>query len=323
MLPLPPATWLTRSFFIVAFLICQFQALETNAQQKTRELHKAIQQNDLALVQKLATKKNINQPDEYGDYPIMNAALYSSIDIMKVLLEKGADPNAKNKDGETALMWSVQDPEKIKLLISYDADVNLVAHSGNTALLIASVGNNQFSTIKYLVDHGADPLAKNKKQETCLMRAALFGDTTTASYLVRSGIEINAKDTIGGTALINAIFNVNRPVTLWLLNNGADPDLRSVFGLTAVSGVVTYNDLPSIKAVLQKTNNVNAIDDGGVSALMWAVYNEHDNPEIISLLLDKGADVHHKAKDGSTALMWAMKKGNTQTVDLLKKAGAR
>jgi ankyrin repeat protein len=56
---------------------------------------------------------------------------------------------------------------------------------------------------------------------------------------------------------------------------------------------------------------------------MWAAYNEHDNVAIIQALLDKGANVNLKAKDGSTALSWALKKGNTATVALLKKAGAK
>ena len=60
-----------------------------------------------------------------------------------------------------------------------------------------------------------------------------------------------------------------------------------------------------------------------MTPLMWATYNEHDSPQIIQAFLDKGADINIKAKDGSTALSWAMKKGNTETVALLKKVGAK
>ena len=56
---------------------------------------------------------------------------------------------------------------------------------------------------------------------------------------------------------------------------------------------------------------------------MWAAYNEHDNPSIIQALLDNGADVNIKAKNGDTALSWAMKKVNTKTVAVLKGAGAQ
>ena len=61
----------------------------------------------------------------------------------------------------------------------------------------------------------------------------------------------------------------------------------------------------------------------GITPLMWAVYNEHDNVDIVKAMLDKGANVNLKADDGSTALSWALKKGNTGTVALLKKAGAK
>ena len=60
-----------------------------------------------------------------------------------------------------------------------------------------------------------------------------------------------------------------------------------------------------------------------MTPLMWAVYNEHDNPQIIQAFLDKGALLNIKDKNGETALSWAMKKGNTATVALLKKAGAQ
>jgi ankyrin repeat protein len=313
----------SKLIFLSAFILCQLIVLPAKAQKTSAELLEAIKTNDAEAVKKLASTKLVNLADEDGDFPLMNAALYGSGQIMEILLQKGADPNAKNKDGETALMWSAQDPEKIKLLIKHGADINMAAKTGNTVLLIASVGNNQLPLIEFLVSQGADPLVKNQKGETSLMRAALFGDSSTISYLISRGVEMDAKDTSGSTALMNSIFNVNTEATLVLLEKGADPDLKALFGLTAVSSVVTYNDMPSINAVLQKAKNINTTDDGGISALMWAVYNEHDNPGIVQALLDKGADVNHKAKDGSTALSWALKKGNTKTVALLKQAGAR
>jgi len=81
-------------------------------------------------------------------------------------------------------------------------------------------------------------------------------------------------------------------------------------------------ELARVRELLSKGAAVNTSDRRGMTPLMWAVYNEHDNPQIIQALLDKGALVNIKAKDGSTALSWALKKGNTATVALLRKAGA-
>lgn len=286
-------------------------------------LPELVKANDVGAVKKTLTRATANSVDEEGDPLLMNAALYASADMMKTLLQKGADPNAQNRDGETALLWAIPDRDKVALLLKHGANVNTAAASGNTPLLVACVGANTYDLVKLLLDAGADPLAQNRRRETALIRAAIFGDTATLSLLVKKGCDVNAMDSTGLTPLINALFNVNRAATVWLLNNGADPDKVAAFGLTAVTAVVTYNDLPSVQAVLAKAKTINTVDSLGISALMWAAYNEHDNPAIIQALLNRGADVHLKDKNGNTALSWALKKGSTKTVALLRKAGAQ
>jgi ankyrin repeat protein len=311
-------------FLLVILSICTLFYFPAANAQSSKELFAAVKKNNISELRSLLNKgADPNSYDDDSDHVLMYVVLYSSIDIMQLLLEKGSNPNAKNKTGETPLMWSVHDITKTKLLLDNGADINAKAASGNTALLIASVGYGKYEMIKFLIDRGADPLAINNRKENVLMRAALFGDTATISLLLSKGIDINAMRSDSSTALINAIFNVNRLVTIQLLERGADANLVSSFGLTAISAAVTYNDVESIKAILKKTKNINALDYDGHTSLMWAAYNEHDNPEIILALLDRGADVNVKAKDGSTALSWALKKGNTATVALLKKAGAQ
>ena len=295
-----------------------------NAQAASSKIFDAVKNSDLKELKSLVDQgADPNSYDEDGDHLLMYAALYSSLDCMQLLLEKGSNVNAKNSIGETALMWSVHDLAKMKLLIQHGADVNAKAKSGNTALLIASVGHGKYDALKLLLDKGADTLAVNNRKENALIRAALFSDTATVSLLLSKGIDINALSLDSTTALLNAALNVNSPVVIQLLERGADPDKICVYKLTALAASVTYNDLESVKAILKKTKKVNAQDADGHSVLMWAVYNEYDNVHIIQALLDKGADVNMKANDGATILSWALKKGNTATVALLKKAGAK
>jgi uncharacterized protein len=313
----------SRSSTLLLILI--FNCLVTpNAGAQSSPLADAVKDNDLEQARSLLGKgANANSYDDDSDSVLMDAALYATADMMKLLLEQGSDPNASNRDGETPLMWSTNDINKVKILLQCGADINRKAKSGNTALLIASIGYGKYDIIKSLLDNGADAKALNNKKESALMRAALFGDTSTISLLLSKGLDINAQDDAGQTALINSILNVNRLITIQLLDRGADPDLVSGFSLTAVSAAVTYNDTESVIAVLKKAKNIDAPDDGGRTSLMWAAYNEHDNVAIIQALLDKGANVSLKAKDGSTALSWALKKGNTATVALLRRAGAK
>jgi ankyrin repeat protein len=295
-----------------------------NAQTLPSKIFAAVRNMDIKEVRSLLDQgTNPNSYDEDGDHLLMYSALFSSIDCMQLLLEKGSDPNAKNNLNETALMWSIHDLAKMKLLIQHGADVNAKAKSGNTPLLIASIGHGNYEKVKWLLDKGADALAVNNRKENALIRAALFSDTATVSLLLSKGIDINALSMDSTTALLNAALNVNSPVVIQLLERGADPDKICVYGLTALSASVTYNDLASVKAILRKANKINVQDVEGHTILMWAVYNEHDNIDIIQALLDKGADMNLPANNGDTALSWASKKGNTATVALLKKAGAK
>jgi len=295
-----------------------------NAQPPSSKIFEAVKNNDIKEVRSLLDQKvDPNSVDEDGDHLLMNAVMYSSLDCMQLLIEKGSNVNAKNKIEETALMWSVHDLAKMKLLIQHGADVNAKAKTGNTPLLIASVGHGKYDAVKLLIDKEADVRAVNNRKENALIRASLFGDTATVSLLLSKGLDINALSMDSTTALINAVLNFNKPVIFQLLEKGADPDKLSFFGLTSLSFAVIFTDAESVKAILKKTKKVNAMDVGGNTVLMYAGYNEHDDVEMIQALLDKGADVNIKAKDGATALSWASKKGNTATVSLLKKAGAK
>ena len=310
--------------FIIFIFFTVVSLPDSSAQTTSSNIFTAVKENDIATVRSLLSQgTDPNCYDEDGDRLLMLAALYSSVDCMQLLLEKGSDPNGKNILDETALIWSLHDPAKIKLLIQHGADVNAKAKSGNTAFLIAAVGHENLETLTLLMKSGADVLALNNRKENALIRAASFGDTATVSFLINKGIDVNARSSDTATALINAALNVNTPVVIQLLENGADPDVICFFGLTALAAAATYDDVESVTALLKKVKKINVQDQLGFTPLIWAAYNEHDNVAIIRAIIDKGANINMKSNDGSTALSMALKKGNTPTVALLQKAGAK
>ena len=71
----------------------------------------------------------VNKRGPGGSTPLMYAVLYGDAAMVATMLKAGADPNIRNHTGATALTWSVDDVEKVKLLIDAGADVNTTSDS--------------------------------------------------------------------------------------------------------------------------------------------------------------------------------------------------
>ena len=143
----------------------------------------------------------------------MFAALFNqNPEVIKTLIDEGADVNAKNKSGSTALMQVAlfnQNPEVIKTLIDEGADVNAKNKDGSTALMLANL-NQDPEVIKTLINEGTDVNAKNKSGGTALMFAALHQKNPDAvKALLKAGADANVIDNGGNIAAVNAAVNKN------------------------------------------------------------------------------------------------------------------
>ena len=109
----------------------------------------AIRANQLGTLESLLKQPGgANSADDRGITPLMNAAVAGSAEAMKLILDHGANPKARNAFGSTALMWSVTDPGKVRLLLDRGADVNAVSKQGRTALLIAALSDDSAPIVR-------------------------------------------------------------------------------------------------------------------------------------------------------------------------------
>jgi ankyrin repeat protein len=93
----------------------------------------SIDSDESAISKAYHDLSQLHHPDKPGD--------------MQLLLTNGADPNAWNDAGATALMWAVDDLEKTKLLVRHRADVNARSFDGRTPLLIAAAIHGNSSVV--------------------------------------------------------------------------------------------------------------------------------------------------------------------------------
>lgn len=108
-----------------------------------------------AAEQSLRSGADPNARDASGATALMYAAAFAPAATMRVLLAAGADVNATSRNGATALMWATHDASKVRLLLEKGAAVNAARADGPTALVAAAL-RGDMSVVETLLNAGAD-----------------------------------------------------------------------------------------------------------------------------------------------------------------------
>jgi hypothetical protein len=155
----------------------------------------------------------------------------------RVLLAKGADVQARDAIGRTALMYAAEngDPTTVQMLLIHGADVNTRDWQGWTALIYAAE-NGDLSTVQTLLANKANVNARSEGSGwTALMSAASRGHLLVVQALLARGAEANARDKDDETALLMAVQQGQTAVVQALLDSGADVNLKNKAGKTPLS----------------------------------------------------------------------------------------
>ncbi|XP_077302806.1 uncharacterized protein LOC143923146 [Arctopsyche grandis] len=129
---------------------------------------------------------DINTVDEYGYTSLSYASLYNGYDVVKTLLEAGADPDFCDFDSPQSalhLAASRNNLRIVKLLLKRGADPNILDKSGNTALHVAALYWGKLPVVEMLVRYGCDIRFVNKNGKTPLDLAALKRKEAICDYL--------------------------------------------------------------------------------------------------------------------------------------------
>jgi ankyrin repeat protein len=264
-----------------------------------------------------ASPEVVKGKDEGGSTPLHHAAGYGPLANVLLLIEKGADVNAKNGRGSTPLHWSIHDEAKVRLLLSKGCDINARQAQGRTPLYLSAMLGDGIATMRLLLTNGADPNLASANRQTPLMMAAARGNVEGIRLLIERGAEVNAKDGAGETALMAACTSGNSDAVRLLVERGADVKVKSKRNETALGFAATSGVQASVELLLAKGAEVNVRNFRGYSPLMFAASSDAMPAEIIKLLLDKGADASFTADYDEPASVLAAKRGQTEAARLL------
>ena len=208
----------------------------------------------------LLLDKGANAKSPAGDRALLVA---NSLEKVKLLLARGANPNATGRDGLTPLIAAADrgDSQIVEALLSAGADVNAQDSNGDTALLLlldASDRRRKRNVEEYPVLVGAllrakniNVNAQNKKGETALMRAVRLGNVESIRLLLGAGANPNAADKVGDTAYVLAYENGNAEIEKLLTTAAVQNKTPAVLNAFLVAAI-SKKDAAKVKELLDQ-----------------------------------------------------------------------
>ena len=314
-----------QALFVAACLTGSLQA------QTAEDVFRAIRANDLGDLRRLP----VDVKDRLNNTPLHYAALYGSVESVRILLDRGADVKARNKSEATPLIYGAYNFDKARLLVDKGSDVNAKSSADMTPLLVAVSVHGNIATVRYLIEKGADAKASGPQGSDALQTAAMKGDAEMLRLLLKKGADPRQKDMAGYTALLNALSDPDQERVRVLVDAGSDVNVANTFAGAVKNGPINLvhmtplfiaaTDAPpdTIKVLLSAGAHPDECDQRKLTPLMSAMLTDHPNLATIRQLIAAGADVNAKDQNGESVLDWALKYRNPEIISMLKAAGAK
>ncbi|CAI5447966.1 unnamed protein product [Caenorhabditis angaria] len=227
---------------------------------------------------------SLDETDNEGWSPLLNASHAGHADIAQLLLEHGATVDQPDLMGWSPFMWAAYKNrlELVHILLRHRAHINIVGEEDSLTPLIIASGR---------------------------------GFTQIVEALIAADCQVNSCDKFGSTALIWAARKGHLPVVQLLLNAGAQLDAVGMYSCTALMLAARGNYLPVVDLLLTRDPNINVVDANGLSALGMAARDGYS--DICESLILSKAYVNQCDKFGNWILLSAVRSGNASIVRLL------
>ncbi|MBN1766117.1 MAG: ankyrin repeat domain-containing protein [Sedimentisphaerales bacterium] len=298
---------------------------------------------------------DVNARNAYKETPLHKAVRWDEVKNVEILLSRGADVHARDKDGNTPLnimannyangVTGEEDERAItEMLLEKGADADPVNIFGITPLfkLAEDKMDHHLGLAGLLIAHGADVNHQTISQDTPLHEAADIGTVKMMELLLEAGARLDTRNISGNTpihtigydsqekydlvfkykkdiSVIEAVYYAQYDILEDLIRNGGDVEQQSAnHNATGLIVAARQNNARMITKLLELHADINARDDLGNTGLHYAA--ERGNDDAVWALLKSGADIHIRNNDGLTAMDLAAAQDKFRTLQLFKDA---
>lgn len=258
--------------------------------------------------------------------PLVTAAGNNRLEMVRLLLSKGADINANKGDyDKTALHRAVEMGYTAiaDYLIKSGARLDIADRQGRTPVYYA-VSNSYTGLIRLFVSKGETILVKDKYNNYAVLYALENGYTEPLDMALSPQNHLsaaNAKELVGSTLLHSAVTAGSKKYVQYCLDKGVSIDARDRNGLTPLFKLFQRRRFELAPFLLEKGADVNAVDSTGNTPVFYAA--AMGNLELFQTFAPKGADLLITGKNGQTLLHAAAKSDNIQIATILLEKGIK
>lgn len=319
-------------------------------------LLQACKNNQKAVVQTFLRRGgvDVNKRDESGNTPLIYSCMKNARELVKLLLDSGADACLGNQKNRTPLHFAAQagNFQIISQLCGAGADVNCTDNDGVTPLMLLAQSGKTDAALQLLQNPDIDVSIKDNDGRMAIDYATsaglrelvkalsltdsahtdTYGNTTLhhacwneQSEVVKVLLEkdpagVNRLNDEGESPLVLAVRRSNLMIAELLLAAGARPDCADAEGVEPLHIAAEKGDLFIGKALLAAGAEINRKTSDGQTPLILAARNGKN--DFTAMLIEMEADVNSVDNDQHSALYYASEAGYTEIVELLLTAGA-
>lgn len=205
--------------------------------------------------------------------------------------------------------------------------LHIATNSKNVHKYLNLAGDGDVVAIKKILDDGISPNLSNSDGISLLDFAVGLNQIEIVKLLLDRGATVDIRTDWGETPFMNASGGSKLEIAKLLLARGANPKALDNVGKNALMQASQAWDgkgctVEALDFLLSLGLDINAIDNyGGNTALMWAAYAR--NTTALKWLIEKKADINRINRKNTTALDFAISNKHTESIEILKKAGAK
>jgi ankyrin repeat protein len=278
----------------------------------------------LALPESQSAAPSLKEAEPSGIEPWMETMLFGTAGDLKRLLDAGFDPNSATRPGgTTALMIAVPSVEKMTMLLDRGADVNARAKTGFSALMVATQHRNGSPALRLLLDRGAQVRPASGQPPPLfnahpVFLAAYAGNAEVLPRLREEGGSLNEPMSLIGLAPVTPLMAAaaldHVDVVQALLAMGVPVDELDPDGITALGWAAIGNQIELARRLIARGADVNHVDRKGMTPLLYAASIDFGDSAMIDLLVKSGARLDVRTKAGLTPLDLARQYKHTHLI---------